>query len=34
MALTKITDDWLKEIKKKKIVGAVSLDFSVALDII
>ena len=31
-ALTKITDDWLREIDK--IVGAVLLDFSAAFDII
>jgi hypothetical protein len=31
---TKMTDDWLKEIDNMKIVGAVLLDFSAALDII
>ena len=29
-----MTDDWLREIYDKKIVGAVLLDFSVAFDII
>jgi hypothetical protein len=29
-----MTDDWLREIDDKKIVGAVLLDFSVAFDII
>jgi hypothetical protein len=29
-----ITDDWLKELDNKKIVGAVFLDFSAAFDII
>ena len=33
-ALTQITDDWLKEIDNKKIVGAVLLDFSTTFDII
>ena len=33
-ALTQMTDDWLKEIDNKKIVGVVLLDFSAALDII
>ena len=33
-ALTQMTDDWLKEIDNKKIVGAVLLDFSAAFDII
>ena len=33
-ALTEITDDWLREIDDKKIVGAVLLDFSVGFDII
>ena len=33
-ALTQMTDDWLREIDDKKIVGAVLLDFSVAFDII
>ena len=33
-ALTQITDDWLREIDDKNIVGAVLLDFSVAFDII
>ena len=33
-ALTQITDDWLKEIDNKKIVGAVLLDFSASFDII
>ena len=28
-----MTDDWLKEIDNKKIVGAVWLDFSAAFDI-
>ena len=28
--LTQITDDWLNDIDKKKIVGAVLLDFSAA----
>ena len=32
--LTQMTDDWLKEIDNKKIVGAVLLDFSVTFDII
>ena len=31
---TQMTDDWLKEIDNKKIVGAVLLDFSAAFDII
>ena len=29
-----MTDDWLREIDGKKIVGAVLFDFSVAFDII
>ena len=29
-----MTDDWLKEIDNKKIVGAILLDFSAAVDII
>jgi hypothetical protein len=29
-----MTDDWLREIYDKKIVGTVLLDFSAALDII
>ena len=29
-----MTDDWLREIDDKKIVGAVLLDFSAAFDII
>ena len=33
-ALTQMTDDWLKEIGNKKIVGAVLLNFSAAFDII
>ena len=33
-ALTQMTDDWLREIDAKKIVGAVFLDFSAAFDII
>ena len=33
-ALTQLTDNWLREIDDKKIVGAVLLDFSVAFDII
>ena len=33
-ALTQMTDDWLKELDNKKIVGAVVLDFSAAFDII
>jgi predicted nucleotide-binding protein (sugar kinase/HSP70/actin superfamily) len=33
-ALTRMTDDWLKEIDNKKIVGVVLLDFSAAFDII
>ena len=32
--LTQMSDDWLKEIDNKKIVGAVLLDFSAAFDII
>ena len=32
-ALTEMTDDWMREIDEKKIVGAVLLDFSVAFDI-
>ena len=34
MALTQMTDDWLREIDDKMIVGAVLLDFSAAFDII
>ena len=33
-ALTQITDDWLREIDDKSIVGAVLLDFIAAFDII
>ena len=33
-AHTQMTDDWLREIDDKKIVGAVLLDFSVSFDII
>jgi hypothetical protein len=33
-ALTQITDDWLREIDDKGIVGTVLLDFSAAFDII
>ena len=33
-ALTQMTDDWLKEIYNKKIVGAVLLDFSATFEII
>lgn len=33
-ALTQMTDKWLREIERKKIVGAVLLDFSAAFDII
>jgi hypothetical protein len=33
-ALTPMTDDWLREIDDKMIVGAVLLDFSEAFDII
>ena len=33
-ALTQMTDDWLREIDDKSIVGAVLLDFSADLDII
>jgi hypothetical protein len=33
-ALTQMTDDWLREMDDKKIVGAVLLDFSAAFDII
>jgi hypothetical protein len=33
-ALTQITDDWLREIDDKKIVGALLLDFSAAFAII
>ena len=33
-ALTQMTDDWLREMYDKNIVGAVLLDFSVAFDII
>ena len=33
-ALTQMTDDWLREIDKKKMVGAVLLDFTAAFDII
>ena len=32
--LTQMTDDWLREIDDKIIVGAVLLDFSAAFDII
>ena len=32
--LTHMTDDWLKELDNKMIVGAVLLDFSAAFDII
>ena len=32
--LTQMTDDWLREIDNKKIVGSVLLDFSAAFDII
>ena len=31
-ALTQMTDDWLREIDDKKIVGTVLLDFSAAFD--
>ena len=34
VALTQITDDWLREIDDKKIVEAVLIDFSAAFDII
>ena len=34
MYCTDMTDDWLKYIYNKKIVGAVLLDFSAAFDII
>ena len=34
MALTQMIDDWLRENDNKKIVGAVLLDFSAAIDII
>ena len=34
MALRQMTNDWLREIDNKKIVGAVLLDFSAAFDII
>lgn len=33
-ALTQMTDEWLKEIDKKNIVGAVLLDFSAAFDLV
>jgi hypothetical protein len=33
-ALTQITDDWMRYIYNKKIVGVVLLDFSAAFDII
>ena len=33
-ALTQMTDDWLKEIEQKNLVGAVLLDFTAAFDII
>ena len=33
-ALTQMTEDWLREIDDKMIVGAVLLDFSAAFDII
>ncbi len=33
-ALTQMTDDWLSEIDKKKVVGPVMLDFSAAFVII
>ena len=33
-ALTQMTDDWLTEIDKKNIVGAVLLDFSAAFDVV
>ena len=33
-ALTQLTDDWLREIDDKEIVGAVLFDFSAAFDII
>lgn len=33
-AMTQMTDDWLREIEEKKIVGAVLIDFSAAFDII
>ena len=33
-ALTQMTDDWLREIDDKMIVGDVLLDFSAAFDII
>ena len=33
-ALTQMTDDWLTEIDKKNIVGAVLLDFSAAPDVV
>ena len=33
-ALTQMTEDWLKEIDNKKIVGAVLLEFSADFDII
>lgn len=29
-ALTQMTDDWLRRIEEKKIIGAVLLDFTVA----
>ena len=34
IALTQMTDDWLREIDDKNIVGAVLLDFSATFDII
>ncbi len=33
-ALTQMTDDWLREIDRKKLVGVVMLDFSAAFDLI
>ena len=33
-ALTQMTDDWLREIDDKKVVGSVLLNFSAAFDII
>ena len=33
-ALTQMSDDWLKEIDDKKMVGAVLFDFSAAFDIV
>lgn len=32
-ALTQMTDDWLKELEEKKVVGAELLDLSSAFDI-